>query len=107
MVDVLKLGYSTTLLKVRTNSSILNGIPISFISSASSKKTIDPTVNGTLSNLLLSAIQPIYVSAIPDRRPARMRDLPIEKVDGEISRKWTERYNVDDQDGRPLSLAFL
>ena len=32
-----------------------------------------------------------------------MRDLPIEEVDGEISRKWTERYyNVD---GRPLSLA--
>ena len=56
--------------------------------------------------LLLATIQPIYVSAIPDRRPARMRDLPIEEVDGEISRKWTERYqNVDDQDGRPLSLA--
>ena len=34
-----------------------------------------------------------------------MRDLPIEEVDGEISRKRAERYNVDDQDGRPLSLA--
>ena len=44
---------------------------------------------------------------IPDRRPAWMQELPIEEVDGEISRKWTERYNVDDQDGRPLSLAFL
>ena len=56
--------------------------------------------------LLLATIQPIYVNGIPDRRPAWMRDLPIEEVDGEISRKWTERYhNVDDQDGRPLSLA--
>ena len=38
-----------------------------------------------------------------------MRDLPIEEVDGEISRKWermTERYNVDDHDGPPsLSVA--
>ena len=56
--------------------------------------------------LLLAAIQPIYMSGIPDRRPAWKQDLPIEEVDGEISRKWTERYqNVDDQDGRPLSLA--
>ena len=45
------------------------------------------------------------MSGIPDRRPAQMRDLPIEEVDGEISRKRAERYNVDDQDGRPLSLA--
>ena len=35
-----------------------------------------------------------------------MRDLHIEEVDGEISRKWIERYNVDDQDGPPsLSVA--
>ena len=34
-----------------------------------------------------------------------MRDLPIEEVDREISRKRTEPYNVDDQDGPPLSLA--
>ena len=58
--------------------------------------------------LLLAAVQPIYLSGIPDTRPARMRDLPTE-VDGEIFGKWermAERYNVDDQDGPPsLSVA--
>ena len=65
------------------------------------EEIVDPTVNSTLPFLLLAAIQPIYMSGIPNRRPARMRDLPIEEVEGEISGKWermAERYNVDDQD---------
>ena len=49
--------------------------------------------------LLLAAVQPIYLSGIPDTRPARMRDLPTEEVDGEIFGKWermVESNYVDD-----------
>ena len=73
-------------LKVRTNSSVPDGILISVKSSASSKKSSTSTVNGTISILHL-VTSSTHLREIPDGRAAWMRDLPTEEVGGEISGK--------------------